>query len=73
MIGINLFIYSNNILAEGDISNDCQLVISQPNLAYELLSRDQIRQLPSGQGELPSRQVVAKLICPQNVEPIIKI
>ncbi|EMI5491513.1 DUF1120 domain-containing protein [Providencia stuartii] len=72
-LGVNIFIYSSNVLSENEIKNDCQLVTSQVNVDYGQISRDQIKQLSNGQGELPSRQVVAKLICPQNVEPIIKI
>lgn len=65
--------YSHYLYADEMIEKDCQWIISQPNINYGAVSRDQIKQLPSGDGELQSRQLVAKLLCPQEIDPVIKI
>ncbi|EPL6453662.1 MULTISPECIES: DUF1120 domain-containing protein [Providencia] len=68
-----LFTYSPYLLADNTVEEDCQWIISQPNIDYGAVSRDQIKQLPSGDGELQSRQVVVKLMCSQEIDPVIKI
>lgn len=70
---LNVFAYSPYLHAESTEENDCQLMISQSNIDYGAVSRDQIKRLSSGDGELQSRQIVAKLMCSQEIEPVLKI
>lgn len=70
---LSCFVYSHYLYAESAEEKDCQLAVSQSLIDYGNVSRDQIKQLPNGEGELLSRQVVVKLMCSQEIEPVLKI
>lgn len=68
-----LLIFPGFLYASNELENDCQFIISQPNINYGVLSRDNMKHVSSGEVELISRNVTARIICKNDINPIIKI